>query len=322
MLVKESDLKRLADGLINYFYFFNQHDEEHQNEIIVKSKKELMNALKSDLGDTKIYFEGRVLSDGMSSDEFDKKGKEFKIKIPHPNRVINPQKLIRDQIKNHSKGIYRGYGWRSRSDNTFRLTPLTMIFKGLEMLYFFVPKIYEKPENENAKKLHFYLSKVFDNVIHSDDYGENAIVYVPSTSEDRIYKMKIEHVPLHLGEWENTKQSNHNCDYVNYFTLAKKYKNTIAVWCHHGVAAFNYLKWKSQRGEYSDGKKILSNMFTIPNERDMNFYNNLGNVFIHDSGYRYLTMAEREALLWMHVLGNEKSFSYDRELSSFIIKIK
>ncbi len=321
MLVKESDLKRFADGLINYFYFFNQQEKNYRNEIIVKNRKELMNTLEGELGGTKIYFEGRVLPNGLSSDEFDKKGKEFKIKIPHPNRVINPQKLIRDQIRNHGKEIYRGYGWRSRYDNTLRLVPLTMLFKGLEMLYFFVPEIYGKSENENAQKLHLYLSKVFNGAIHSDDYGENAIVYVPSTSEDVTYKVKIEHVPLRPGEWEGTKQTNHNCGYANYFTLAKKYKNAVSVWCHHGVAAFNYLKWKSQHDEYSD-KKILSNIFVIPSESDMNFYNNLRNVFVHDRGYRHLTMAEKEALLWMHVLGNEKSFSYEKELSSFIIKVK
>jgi len=221
MIIKETDLKKLNDGLLNYFYFFQEPNlgdiKTNKKEINVSGryKGDLVEKIKNLKPDEFIYIDQPILpivkKNGqrvrITPDEFDKKYKELKIKIPRTKKeaIVNksdPQRLILNQIKQKKEPeIYRGYGWRPESDNIFRLIPLSMIFKGIEALYFFSPDIYKKSENKNAEKLYSYLSKFFDNngsdyKIHSKDYGKNAILYVPSLSKDNMYKLKIEHIPL------------------------------------------------------------------------------------------------------------------------------
>ncbi len=362
MIIKESDLKKFNDGLLSYVYFFSSPSvRDIKKNSMVKAnaryKGDVIEKIMNLNPDEFLFMKGSILPRAkdkngnlyqIKSDEFDKKYKEFKIKIPRTfkeaqNSKSNPQNLILSEIKNKKQhDVYRGYGWRPESDRTFRLIPLNMIFRGLVELYFFTPEIYSN--NESAEKLYYYLSKKFgdsDYKIHSEDYGRNAIVYVPSLSKNQLYKFKIENIPLTKDNekdnkkylrWTDTKISNHNCDYTNYFSLREKYRNGIIIWCNHGVAGFNFLKWKSQKGEYNYNPKtnlsdkIYSNIFIIPNENDMKFYDNLNKVIIYDGiKNRPLTIAEKEALLWVYTFKNKDSFVHKKgeiPLSSYIIKIE
>ncbi len=319
MIVKESDLKKFHDGLLNHFWFFRNPTVRE-----IKSGCEGVNAGQNLIDDIMSIREDEYLAveprQTWIEDRFLKDGPIFKIKLPKTKGDFFEKKttpsVISEQIKSRkTKKSYRGYGWRAPSDKTMRLVPLNSIMAGLEILYFFAPEIYERSENENASKLYFYLSEN-PTKIHSKDYGKYSIISVPSRTEDKIYEFKIESIPVddRYYTWSKTKPTGHDCGFNLYFSLGK-YENGIILWCPHTVSGYEYILWKSQEGKRD---KIHSNPFIVPSEEDMRFYDNLRKVIVIGEN-RPLKISEKEALLWKYFIGKERKV--EKPLSSYVIKV-
>ncbi len=318
MRAKETELKKLKDGLLSYFWFFRRPKIEE-----IKSgrsgkfvTRNLVNEIER-MGPDE-YIVTKPIDIGS---RFLKKGKIFKIKLPKTKTEFFSKKITSSTISKQIEGrktkdAYRGYGWRCISDKTMRLIPLNSILAGFEVLYFFAPEIYKNSENENAKRLYSYLSEI-PVKISSEDYGNHSILYVPSRTEGKVYNFKIENIPINdkYYTWTKTKPVGHNCGFYLYFSLSN-YSNGIILWCPHTVGGYEYILWKSQKGKRD---KILSNPFIIPTEEDMNFYDNLRRVIVEDDGNRPLNVSEKEALLWKYFIGRKRK--KNSPLSSYVIKV-